>query len=256
VQLALPTDQLRRYKSPSQRARVATEAWAETNLFCPNCASSRVTQSQAGTPAVDYICPECESLFQLKSQSRAFSRRITDAAYEAMRRAIEQDATPNLLVLHYEPEAWRVRNLVLVPSFIFTMSAVEERNPLGPKARRAGWIGCNIVLSNIPPDARISVVVDGVARSPEEVRRQYARLRPLAKLRLERRGWTLDVLNAIRSLGRPEFSLSEVYALEASLARLHPANRHVRDKIRQQLQVLRDLGFLRFLGAGDYCLCH
>jgi hypothetical protein len=38
------------------------------------------------------------------------------------------------------------------------------------------------------------------------------------------------------------------------LAKLHPANRHGRDKIRQQLQVLRHLGLLTFLGSGGYCL--
>ena len=31
-------------------------------------------------------------------------------------------------------------------------------------------------------------------------------------------------------------------------------NRHVRPKIRQQLQVLRDLGLLDFLGGGSYRL--
>jgi hypothetical protein len=35
-------------------------------------------------------------------------------------------------------------------------------------------------------------------------------------------------------------------------AELHPANRHVRDKTRQQLQVLRDLGLVEFLGGGRY----
>jgi len=30
--------------------------------------------------------------------------------------------------------------------------------------------------------------------------------------------------------------------------------RHIPDKIRQQLQVLRDLGLLEFLGSGSYCL--
>jgi type II restriction enzyme len=33
---------------------------------------------------------------------------------------------------------------------------------------------------------------------------------------------------------------------------LHPDNRHVRDKIRQQLQVLRNLGLVEFLGRGRY----
>jgi type II restriction enzyme len=110
------------------------------------------------------------------------------------------------------------------------------------------------VLGNIPPDARIPVVVEGVARSPEAVRKQYARLRPLAGLPHTARGWTLDMLNVVRSIGREEFSLADVYARAAGLERLHPENRHVQQKVRQQLQRLRDLGFLEFLGGGRYRL--
>ena len=62
----------------------------------------------------------------------------------------------------------------------------------------------------------------------------------------------MDVLNVVRSLNKPDFSLSDVYARDEELARLHPDNRHVRPKIRQQLQVLRDLGLLTFLGGGAY----
>lgn len=79
-------------------------------------------------------------------------------------------------------------------------------------------------------------------------------MRPLTELRAEQRGWTLDVLNAIRSLNKSIFSLGDVYETEERLARLHPANKHVRDKIRQQLQVLRDLGMVEFLGQGRYRL--
>ncbi len=68
----------------------------------------------------------------------------------------------------------------------------------------------------------------------------------------KQRGWTLDVLNVVRSLGKPKFNLAEIYKSEEKLAHLHPANRHVRDKIRQQLQVLRDLGILEFLRPGEY----
>jgi type II restriction enzyme len=77
---------------------------------------------------------------------------------------------------------------------------------------------------------------------------------PFEKLTPEKRGWTLDVLNVLRKLGKIEFALGDVYAAEQGLARLHPANRHVRPKIRQQLQVLRDLGFVQFLGGGEYRL--
>lgn len=41
-----------------------------------------------------------------------------------------------------------------------------------------------------------------------------------------------------------EFTNADIYAYERELAALHPDNRHIRDKIRQQLQVLRDTGFL------------
>lgn len=171
-----------------------------------------------------------------------------------MREAIRLGRTPNLLIVHYRPENWKVWNLLLVPRFAFSYSALERRKPLGPGARRAGWVGCNILLCNIPLDARIVIVHEGLVRSAGKVRGQYARLRPLADLSLEKRGWTLDVLNVVRSLGKSNFSLPEVYAFEDELSRLHPANLHVRDKIRQQLQVLRDLGLVTFLGGGNYRL--
>jgi type II restriction enzyme len=171
-----------------------------------------------------------------------------------MQHAIEENHTPNLIALHYEWDAWKVSNLILIPHFAFSLSVLERRKPLGSNARRAGWVGCNILLTNIPPDARISLVVSGQPVSPRQVRRKYARLRPLADLKVEGRGWTLDVLTVVRSLGRPKFALADVYAFEKKLAQLHPDNRHIRDKIRQQLQVLRDLRILRFIGDGKYCL--
>jgi type II restriction enzyme len=171
-----------------------------------------------------------------------------------MVRAIEENRTPNLFALHYDASKWAVVDVILIPCFAFPLSAIERRPPLGPRARRAGWVGRNILLHAIPAEARISIVIAGAAIPPKSVRSQYARIRPLAKLGVKQRGWTLDTLNAIRSLGRGGFSLNDVYSLEARLARLHPANRHVRDKIRQQLQVLRDLGFLEFLARGQYRL--
>jgi type II restriction enzyme len=253
VRLALP-EPPSRYKSLSQRARIGTESWGEANFFCPACKSPRLKRQPHGTVAIDYLCPSCDSPFQLKSQSKPFGARIADASYSAMRRAILEDRTPNLYVMHYDMAAWSVRAIILIPRFAFALSAIERRKPLAPTARRAGWVGCNIVLDKIPAHARIPIVRDGLPQSPKSVRDTYERLRPLETLRVEKRGWTLDVLQVVQSLKRPEFSLSDVYASESHLAHLHPANRHVRDKIRQQLQVLRDLGLLEFLGAGSYRL--
>jgi type II restriction enzyme len=171
-----------------------------------------------------------------------------------MVRAIRENRTPNLFALEYALSDWAVVNLILIPSFAFPLSAVEKRKPLAAHARRAGWVGCNILLDAIPADARIPIVRAGNFISPSVVREQYLRVLPFEKLTPEKRGWTLDVLNVLRKLGKTEFALGNVYAAEHGLARLHPANRHVRDKIRQQLQVLRDLGFVQFLGAGEYRL--
>ena len=98
------------------------------------------------------------------------------------------------------------------------------------------------------------MVQDSTPRPPSEVRHAYQRLLPLENLKVEKRGWTLDVLEVVRSLGTAEFTLQHVYSHAATLAKLHPNNSHVHDKIRQQLQVLRALGLRSFLGSGSYRL--
>jgi len=250
----LPVTGLDRYKSASQRARVGTESWGAENFFCPACDSPRLRSAPQGTAAVDYTCPACNSPFQLKSQSKTFGSRIVDAAYSEMRRAILEDQTPNLYILHYDLASWSVRTLILIPRFAFALSAIERRKPLAATARRAGWVGCNIVLDRIPATARILIVDEGRVRPRPAVREAYRRLRPLERLHVEKRGWTLDVLQVVQSLNKEEFLLSDVYAHAGALSKLHPENRHVLPKIRQQLQVLRDLGHLQFLDRGRYRL--
>jgi len=171
-----------------------------------------------------------------------------------MKRAILEDRTPNLFVLNYDLDAWAVRSVLLVPHFAFALSAIERRKPLAATARRAGWVGCNILLDKIPVHARISVVSEGTPVTAHEVRSSYNRLRPLGTLQVEKRGWTLDVLQVVQSLGKMEFTLADVYAHADALAKLHPANQHIQPKIRQQLQILRNMGLLEFLGPGSYRL--
>jgi type II restriction enzyme len=171
-----------------------------------------------------------------------------------MHRAIVSDETPNLFLLHYQLPKLTVENVLLIPHFAFTLSFLEKRKPLSVAARRAGWVGCNFLLDRIPADARIPIIQDGQPVNSAKVRKAYEKLRPLEKLNVQKRGWTLDVLRIVKGLNKKEFTLKEVYDQEDALAKLHPNNAHVRDKIRQQLQVLRDLGLLRFRGSGEYRL--
>lgn len=43
-----------------------------------------------------------------------------------------------------------------------------------------------------------------------------------------------------------------MYKFENMLAFKHPENHHIKDKIRQQLQMLRDHGMIEFTGRGYY----
>jgi type II restriction enzyme len=241
------------YKAGPQIARVLSEEWCTREMYCPACDSSHLTQSKANTPAVDFVCPRCEQLFQLKSMKSWNPRKIPDAGHQAMLRAIRSDRTPNLFVLQYSSN-WFVQNLVLIPRAFFTESVIEKRSPLSPQAERAGHVLCNILLSQIPADGKISVVSSGLPVPEQLVRDEFSRVRGLAELPPSLRGWTVDVLNAIRRLGKVEFSLQELYTYEPQLKAAHPRNQNVRPKIRQQLQVLRDLGLLRFSRPGHYSL--
>ena len=66
------------------------------------------------------------------------------------------------------------------------------------------------------------------------------------------RGWSKDVFRCMLKMQSKEFSLSDIYGFEEKLNKIHPKNKFIKDKIRQQLQKLRDIGLIQFLGNGNY----
>jgi type II restriction enzyme len=251
MNLQCRTELASNYKSGAQIARVLTEDWAARELYCPACDSDRLSSSRVNTPAIDFECPRCTQLFQLKSQKNWNPRKLVDAGYDAMIRSIRADRVPNLFVLQYSSN-WSVRNLLLIPRVFFSESAIEKRKPLVLGARRAGWVGCNILLSRIAADGKIAMISDGAPVAEQKVRNEFSRIRKLAEVPPSVRGWTLDVLSVVRRLGKSRFALGDIYDFEAELQNAHPLNRNVRPKIRQQLQVLRDLGLIEFATRGTY----
>lgn len=246
-------DGLDRYRSGTRVARVVSERWLGAHMYCPACSCDSLVAAPNNAPGIDFTCPRCPERYQLKSRKSVLANRIVDSAYEKMVQSINSDQSPNLVLLQYSA-AWTVSNLLLVPHFFFTTHAIERRKPLGPAARRAGWVGCNILLDKIAPDGRIPIVEDGVEVSKSIVRAQFDRVRAFKGLNVTARGWTLEVLSAVRKLNKTEFTLADVYSAESDLQTAYPANSNVKPKIRQQLQVLRDMGYLTFEGAGRYRL--
>jgi type II restriction enzyme len=168
-----------------------------------------------------------------------------------MSATIREGRTPSFLLLEYS-STWDVRGLTALHHSLITQDCIEERRALSPMARRAGWIGCNIILPKIALEGRIPLVTGGNALSREAPRNAFARLQFLSKMPAKRRGWAASLLNLLRQLPDDRFSLSDAYAYESKLAKLYPGNNNVRPKIRQQLQVLRDAGILKFEARGQY----
>ena len=59
-------------------------------------------------------------------------------------------------------------------------------------------------------------------------------------------------MNCIDLINNNTFTLDEVYQFEQKLKLKYPNNNFIKDKIRQQLQILRDKGIIEFSGRGKY----
>jgi type II restriction enzyme len=253
MQLACDVSIASQYKSPPQRARVISESWFSENIYCLACESNRIARTTPNTRATDFLCESCGHRYELKTFTKRPPRSLVDGAYASLIARINASTAPTLCLLG-RSESWQVQSLIAIHSSFLTPWVIERRSPLSQNARRAGWVGCNIRLDRIPTDGEIAVISEGVCLPKSEVRRRFRRFLPLANLSADQRGWTTLTLSIIRTLGRNEFALPDLYAREQQFAETYPGNRHVRAKIRQQLQVLRDLGVLTFEGNGQYLL--
>lgn len=239
------------YSSESQQSRVLSESWVAGNCYCLACPSKSLVRSKPNTRATDFLCDSCGHRYELKSFRKRPSRTLVDGAYAPLMDRIRSGCAPTLFLLHRD-DLWNIRALTAIHSSFLVPWVIEKRPPLKAGARRAGWIGCNIRLDRIPPDGEVTLIANGAALPMAEVRRRFQRFLPLGRLSKDDRGWAALTLGVVRGLSKRNFALGDLYARENDFAEAYPRNRHIPAKIRQQLQVLRDLGVLRFLGYGRY----
>jgi type II restriction enzyme len=240
------------YNSPRQTARHLTEGWMALHAFCPACGAERLPALPNNAPVGDFRCAACGEEYELKAKRGALGRSIAAGAYGAMITRLASVENPNLFVMSYDSAAARVTDLIVVPRHFFTADLIEKKTPTHPVGRSNPWIGCNILIGKVPAAGRIGLIRAGQAVPKAEVRAAWSSTLFLRETRPEARGWLLVVMGAVEAVGREAFTLDEVYAHEARLAALYPGNGNVRPKIRQQLQVLRDRGWLVFDGRGTY----
>lgn len=252
MELHFDTELAKPYHSASQITRVLTETWVQDNLYCPRCGNSSISKFENNRPVADFFCPKCQNQYELKSKSGSIANKINDGAYETMIHRITGNQNPDFLFMRYSKNMNVVDDLIIVPKHFFTPGIIEQRKPLKASARRAGWVGCNILLGEIPEQGKISIIKHGKIIDHDEVLKKVSSSALLRTNSIDSRGWLMDVLNCINTINNKKFSLDEIYLFENELQKRHPDNHNVKPKIRQQLQFLRDKGFIKFLGNGTY----
>ena len=240
------------YTNASQKARIITEQWVGSSMFCPRCGSVHIAHFENNRPVADFYCPKCGNQFELKSKDSTSLEKINDGAYATMIERITGMSNPDFFFMSYSKANWTVRNFFFVPKHFFTPEIIEKRKPLAPTARRAGWTGCNILLGRIPPTGRIPVVENNSLIDKTAVLERVKKADRLYTANMEARGWLLDILSCVERMPNADFTLSQMYEFEAELCAKHPENHNVRPKIRQQLQILRDRGVIKFVKPGEY----
>ena len=238
------------YKSNSQIARVLTENWVKENSYCPNCGQLPLNDFENNMPVADFYCLACKEEFELKSKNGKLSGIINDGAYDSMIKRITSDTNPNFFFLTYDK--FVVNNFLVIPKQFFTPDIIIKRKPLSETAKRAGWIGCNIDISKVPENGRIFIVENSRIIEKEKVQIRLKSTDFLKSKSIESRGWILDILKCVEEIKKQSFTLEELYAFENKLKVKYPNNNHIKDKIRQQLQFLRDKGLIEFNGRGNY----
>lgn len=239
------------YRSSSQIARVMTETWISDNMYCPRCGCEKICHFENNKPVADFYCSVCKNEYELKSKNGNLGRKINDGAYDTMISRITSNNNPDFFFMSYSKHKSMVKDIILIPKHFFVPEVIEKRKPLAKTARRAGWVGCNILIDKIPKQGRIDIITDGKIADVNSVVKKVNRSQSLLVDDMGNRGWLLDVLFCMNSL-KEQFTLNEMYSFEQYLKLKHPDNNNIKPKIRQQLQFLRDKGFVEFLGNGNY----
>ncbi len=102
----------------SQIIRVATESWAKKFIYCPSCGSN-LNEFENNRPVADFYCECCQNEFELKSKNGAFKTKINDGAYETMMKRVQDNKSPNLMLLSYSKSDLKNKRLFSCAKFLF-----------------------------------------------------------------------------------------------------------------------------------------
>ncbi|MDO8663840.1 MAG: DpnI domain-containing protein, partial [Candidatus Wildermuthbacteria bacterium] len=192
MKLTLDEQLATNYKSASQRARVLTERWVDESAFCPNCGHLDIDKYPNNQPVADFYCSDCKEDYELKSKQDSVGSKIVDGAYRTMIERLQSSGNPNLFLLNYDLQSLAVLNFFVIPKHFFVPEIIEKRKPLAPTARRAGWVGCNILLQSIPETGKIFFIRNRQVEPKEKVLAEWQKTLFLREEKeISAKGWLL-----------------------------------------------------------------
>lgn len=239
------------YKSMPQKIRVITEPWILNNSYCPNCGSTNLIKLPNNEPVADFKCANCSEEYELKSKSNSFGKIVTDGAYNTMVQRLQSDTNPNFLFLTYTKE-FKVNNLMVVPKYFVSDKSIIKRQPLSTLSKRSRWTGCNIDLSKIPQAGKILIIDNTKIVSKTYILELFKRTLFIKTKSIKSRTWLFEIMQCIDLIPQNNFTLADIYKFESLLQNKYPTNQHIKDKIRQQLQLLRDMNIIEFKSRGNF----
>ncbi len=250
MDLRFNTDLIAGYHNPRQIIRRLSEDWLERNVYCPNCGCTSINAFANNTKVGDFFCPHCSEQFELKSKSGLSNgKKVPDGAYVSMISRIQAEDNPNFFFLAYKKADYSVQQLILVPRHFVTVDMIVPRKKT--LKSRENYLMCDMDISSLPKSGKILLVHQAKLVQPEQVYEQWQANLFLRQQQSKNKGWLLAIMKCIDKL--PEkFDLKQIYEFEQILSIQFPDNKHIKDKIRQQLQILRDQGVIEFSARGQY----
>ncbi len=239
------------YSSNSQIARILTEQWVKENSYCPCCGELPLNEFENNRPVADFYCKKCSEEYELKSKNGKLSNTIADGAYATMIERINSNNNPNFFFLTYTKQ-WSVNDFLIIPKQFFSPEIIIKRAALSETAKRAGWVGCNIDISKVSDAGKVFLIKNTEIINQDIVTETFNKTLFLRTQNKEAKGWILDTLACVDAIKNEHFSLDEIYKFEEKLRLKYPQNNFIKDKLRQQLQLLRDKGIIEFVGRGKY----
>jgi type II restriction enzyme len=153
-------------------ARLVLETWAEFNLFCLACESDSLVRLGPNTPVADFECANYAARYQVKGKDGRFGSVIPGAGYGPMIAAVRAAVCPDYVLIEYDRRFATVVFGMAIRGSSITEDRVIARAPLKSTAKRAGWIGCNVRIDDLPTVAVVEPhVVDRM-----KVRKEWSAL--------------------------------------------------------------------------------